>query len=95
MLAQLPDRSVDYAYVDADHSYDSVRRDCAALKQKMKPGGILQFNDYTCFNQRGLVPCGVPRAVHEFMIENDYEMLYLCLQLRGYHDVVVRKLHQS
>jgi hypothetical protein len=92
MLAQLPDQSVDYMYVDADHSYESVKKDINALKNKMKSGGIIQFNDYSFFDQNALLPYGVPRAVNEFMIENNFEMLFFCLHPEGFYDVVVRKV---
>lgn len=92
MLAQLPDHSIDYVYVDADHSYPSVAKETSVLKHKMKPGGIIQFNDYTFMDQNALVPFGVPRAVHEFMVAEHYEMLYFCLHPQGFYDVVVRKL---
>jgi hypothetical protein len=91
MLDQLPDQSVDYIYIDADHSYASVAREIGALKPKMKPQGIVHFNDYTYFDSDAMTAYGVPRAVHELMHRDGYEMLYLCLHPRGFYDVVVRK----
>jgi Methyltransferase domain len=95
VLAQLPDTSVDYIYVDADHSYESVVKDIDALLSKLKPGAIIQFNDYTHFDQDGLMPFGVPKAVNEFMIREGFEMLYFCLHPDGFHDVVVRERSKS
>jgi hypothetical protein len=92
MLAQLPDNSVDYMYVDADHSYDSVAKDIRGLKNKIKQSGIIQFNDYTFFDQNALMPYGVPKAVNEFMIENNYEILYFCLHPEGFYDVVLKRI---
>ena len=91
LLAQMPDHSIDYLYVDADHSYASVRKEIDAFKSKIREGGLVQFNDYTYFDQNALVPYGVPKAVHEFMEEENFEMLYLCLHPQGFYDVVVRK----
>jgi len=92
MLEQLPDHSIDYIYVDADHSYESVSKEINALKSKMKPQGIIQFNDYTYFDQNALIPYGVPKAVHEFMIAENYELLFLCLHPQGFYDVVLKKM---
>jgi hypothetical protein len=92
MLEQLPDQSVDYMYVDADHSYSSVAKEVVALRSKIKPGGIVQFNDYTHFDHDAMVAYGVPRAVHEFMERENYEMLWLCLHPQGFYDVVLRKI---
>jgi hypothetical protein len=91
MLEQLPDHSIDYIYIDADHSYDSVSKETAVLKSKVKANTIVHFNDYTYFDQNALLPYGVPRAVHEFMLAEHYEMLYLCLHAQGFYDVVLRK----
>ena len=94
LLQQFPDHSIDYLYVDADHSYSSVRKEIDAFKSKMKDGAIVQFNDYTYFDQNALMPYGVPKAVHEFMLEEQYEMLYLCLHPQGFYDVVLKRMQQ-
>jgi len=78
--------------VDADHSYASVAKEIDALRSKMKSQGIVQFNDYTYFNHDAMEAYGVPRGVHEFMIAENYEMLYLCLHPQGFYDVVLRRL---
>jgi hypothetical protein len=92
MLEQLPDNSIDYIYVDADHSYESVSKEIAILKLKVKPQAIVHFNDYTYFDQNALMPYGVPKAVNEFMLQENYELLYLCLHPQGFYDVVLRKV---
>lgn len=55
--AQVEDGSLDFVFIDADHSYDAVRRDIEAWRPKVKPGGWLGGHDY---NQK--FP-GVIRAV--------------------------------
>ena len=90
-LVQLPDKSIDYLYLDAGHSYEEVVKDIQQVKRVIKDTGIIQFNDYTLFDAFAFVPYGVPKAVHEFMLEENYEMLYLCLHRQFFCDVVVRK----
>ena len=91
MLATLPDNSLDYLYLDAGHTYDEVVKDIAQVKTKMKTSGIIQFNDYTLFDTISLVPYGVPKAVNEFMIQENYEMIFFCLHRQFFCDVVVRR----
>ena len=91
ILEQLPDKSLDYVYLDAGHSYEEVVKDIQQIKRKIKDDGIIQFNDYTLFDTIAFIPYGVPRAVHEFMIAENYEMLFLCLHRQFFSDVVVRK----
>ena len=60
--------SFDYVYIDADHSYESVRNDIAMWWQLTNPGGILLGHDY--------IPGwpGVIRAVDEFAASQGYNV---------------------
>ena len=53
------DKSVDFVFIDADHSYDSVVRDIRAWHPKIRDRGIIAGHDY--FNYSS-----VRRAVDEF-----------------------------
>ncbi|MGC4035621.1 MAG: class I SAM-dependent methyltransferase [Chitinophagaceae bacterium] len=90
-LAKLPDQSLDYLYLDAGHSYEEVKKDIAALKSKMKDQSIIQFNDYTLLDAFALIPYGVPKAVHELLLEENYEVIGLCLHRQFFNDLIVRK----
>jgi hypothetical protein len=46
MAANFDDNSLDFVYIDADHSYIAVKKDIAAWAPKMKKGGILAGHDY-------------------------------------------------
>lgn len=91
-LRKFPDRHFDFVYLDADHSYDGVMKDIREVKNKVKEEGVIQFNDYTTFSVREVLPYGVKKAVHEFVIENDYEIISIGLQANGYYDVLVKKI---
>jgi predicted O-methyltransferase YrrM len=52
------DESVDFIFIDADHAYESVKKDIQAWWPKLKKGGIMSGHDY--FN-----PFGVKQAVDE------------------------------
>ena len=43
---QFPDESLDFVYVDGDHTYDGVHADIKAYLPKMKLGGLLIGDDY-------------------------------------------------
>ena len=61
----VPDGSLDLVFIDGDHSYDGVRKDIAAWKSKVRPGGFLSGHDY---KPSGVGHYGqnVGRAVDEF-----------------------------
>jgi len=44
--ALVEDGSLDFVFIDADHSYEAVRRDIDAWRSKVKPGGWLGGHDY-------------------------------------------------
>lgn len=62
-MAKLINVELDLVNVDADHTYEGVRRDQYAFWPLLKSGGIMAFHDYQmeCY--------GVKRAVAEFAIE--------------------------
>ena len=59
---QFPAEFFDLIYIDANHSYEAVKRDIASWWPKLKKGGVLAGHDYVVFNQFGVVP-----AVNEFL----------------------------
>ena len=92
VISALPDSSVDLFYVDADHSYEGVRRDLEAMITKVKPEGWIVLNDYipgdVGFSN---APYGVIQATNEFMVTHDWEMVYFALAYVMYCDVGLRK----
>ena len=55
----IPDESLDFAFIDADHSYEAVRLDIENWMPKVKPHGMLLGHDYVERYD------GVIRAVNE------------------------------
>lgn len=43
---QFADSSVDFVFLDADHTYQAIRRDIDAWLPKVRPGGIIAGHDY-------------------------------------------------
>lgn len=92
VLGRLPDKSLDIVYVDADHVYEAVRRELSIIRHKIRDDGIIILNDYTMVDVVGSMEAyGVIQAAHEFMLAEDWEMIYLALQNYMYCDVALRK----
>jgi len=91
-LSGLEDGSIDVLYLDAEHSYESVRGELEAASRKMKPDGWIVLNDYI-MNDIGtsFAPYGVIQAAHEFMLADGWEMAFLALHPLMYCDVALRK----
>lgn len=93
-LENLGDATVDVVYLDADHAYESVKRELAIVRRKLRPDGIIVLNDYTMVDVvgPGMAPYGVIQAAHEFMVEHGWEMTHLALQPYMYCDVAIRRV---
>jgi predicted O-methyltransferase YrrM len=61
-VANYKDESLDFVFIDGDHSYEGVKTDIIDWWPKVKPNGILSGDDY---NYPGIP--GVKRAVDELL----------------------------
>jgi hypothetical protein len=59
---ELADESLDWVYIDGDHTYPGVRGDIEAYAAKVRPGGFVCGDDYVV---GGRFSSGVKRAVDE------------------------------
>lgn len=64
--ALFPDASLDFAFIDADHSYEAVRADLHAWWPKVSTRGLLCGHDYGVYGD-ATGAWGVSRAVNEFV----------------------------
>jgi len=77
----MPDNTLDFCYIDADHRYEAVKRDIELWLPKVKSGGIICGHDYVrdgeIYNKAdgsliGLF--GVKKAVTEFAERYGWEV---------------------
>lgn len=60
MASNFQNESVDFVFIDADHSYEAVKKDIEAWLPKIRKNGIISGHDYGNGN-----PSGVKQAVDE------------------------------
>lgn len=63
---QFEDGSLDFVYIDGDHTYEFVSGDIKAWWPKIKSGGIISGHDYIAEHHVRKIPFGVIQAVDEF-----------------------------
>lgn len=63
-LKKFGKESIDFAYVDGDHSYEGITADLEALFPRMRVGGIMAFDDY---HRQGWWGDAIIRGIHEFL----------------------------
>lgn len=71
-LESLQDELLDAVYIDADHSYLSVKKDLAWSRKKVKKGGFIMGHDY----HNEMFP-SVVQAVSEFCQQYSLEIKYI------------------
>ncbi len=69
--AEVADGSLDFVFIDADHSYEGCRQDIEAWFPKLNQGGLFCGHDY---NRPQWPKEGVKRAVDEFAVANDFKV---------------------
>jgi hypothetical protein len=91
-IEQLADESLDWVYLDAAHDFDSVSKDLAAVRTKMRPGGLICGHDYTRWSSAGIHRWGVVEAVNEFCVRYHWEFLYLTHETHRHLSYALRKI---
>lgn len=69
MIKEVPDDSLIFAYIDADHTFNGCFDDLINVYPKVKSGGVIACHDF--FN----TSYGVYRAVCMFLTQNGYRLL--------------------
>lgn len=67
--SKFEDSSIDLIFIDGDHTYDAVKKDCNFWWNKLKSGGIMCWDDYHW--------TGVKKAVDEFCNENNLKKQFI------------------
>jgi len=89
-LSALADASMDWIYIDGDHSYAGAAADARVAATKVKPGGYLVFNDFAHADPF-LGRYGVHRAVMEFATTARWPMAMFAYEPNGLYDVALRR----
>jgi hypothetical protein len=71
MAEQIPDKSLGFVNVDADHSEDGVLRDLTAWWPKLVKGGVLAMHDYSNADY------GVSQAATKFFLPKGIQIHHL------------------
>jgi hypothetical protein len=89
-LAKLPDASLDLIYIDGSHHYADVARDGAVARKKIRPGGIVIFNDYILWSHLERMWYGIVPVVNDLVVNNGGKVLGLALQPNMYADIAIQ-----
>ena len=69
--------SLDWVYIDTDHSYKTTLAELYAYAPKIKPKGYMAGHDYVMGNWGGSYKYGVIEAVAEFCVKEDWRITHI------------------
>jgi SAM-dependent methyltransferase len=90
-LGAYPDETFDLIYIDAGHEYADVKIDTLNAARKLKPDGIIIFNDYVMFDHHANIPYGVVRAANELIVEDDWRIVGFAFHHEMFCDLAVKR----
>lgn len=67
----IPDRSLDFAYIDGNHAFRYAVDDIDEWSRKIRPGGIIAGHDYKHFKRQSHIR--VVEAVHGYTAAHDID----------------------
>lgn len=73
-VKDIPDNSLDFVYIDSDHSYDFVMQDMIIWGRKVRKGGIISGHDY--YNDKNKLSrrAKVTQAVNDYIKVHGIEL---------------------
>lgn len=91
-LRSQPENSLDWVYIDTDHSYELTLNELVESARVVKDDGLICGHDYTIIASAGIRQYGVVPAVHEFCLQMAYEMVYLTHESNRHLSFALRKM---
>jgi len=82
----------DWIYIDTDHSYETTKAELQLYAPKMKKDGIIAGHDYRMGNWVTTYRYGVIEAVHEFCVNENWELIYLTIEPTESQSFAIRKI---
>jgi hypothetical protein len=90
-VEKFDDGSLDWVYIDTDHSFGTTMKELTAVAPKIKPGGYICGHDYCVVNWIFGELYGVIQAVHTFCMSEGWELIYLTNESHRILSFAIRK----
>lgn len=84
--------SLDWVYIDTNHSYETTAAELLECERIVKPEGRILGHDFCLGNIVKPVVFGVIPAVNEFCVTRDWQFEYVTLESNGFFSFSLRKI---
>ena len=92
-LARAEANSLDWVYIDTDHTYSTTKKELELAAKCVKSNGYICGHDYTAVGYDGLRKYGVVEAVNEFCVNQGYEFAYLTSETDRHLSYAIKKIN--
>ncbi len=75
-LKLIPDRSLDFVYIDAAHDFQNATNDIAEWIKKVRPGGIISGHDFNRNKKKDYI-CHVKDVVQAWAYSHEIKIWYI------------------
>jgi len=94
-IKRYPDGYFDLLYIDGDHTYAGVKADADLAIKKIKPDGVLVFNDYIMYDWNDQYFYGIVPVVNDLVARGGYEIFGFAFERTMFCDIALRRKHSQ
>ncbi len=91
-LPDFADASLDWVYIDTDHSFDLTWQELVLCDQKVKQEGRIMGHDFCAGNVVKPIVYGVVEAVTKFCKDYDWQFEYLTVESHAHFSFCLKRL---
>lgn len=92
VLPRFADGSLDFIYIDTNHSYETTAAELLQAERVVRAGGVIAGHDYCLGNIVKPAVFGVTQAVNEFCVQRNWRFRYITLESNGYFSFCLEKM---
>lgn len=92
VLAGFDAASLDWVYIDTNHTYETTLAELEYCDLIVAPGGRIAGHDFCTGNVIGAVPYGVVEAVTKFCKDRDWQFEFLTVESRGHFSFCIKRI---
>ncbi len=95
IMKEFPTGSLDWVYIDSDHTYSTTAEELSLAEQVVKRDGKILGHDF-CTASAGMgVVYGVVQAVNEFCVSRNWQFDYVALDPEGHFTFCLSRVTQE
>ncbi len=92
VLQSLPDKYLDWVYLDTCHSFDQTYKELELIMHKVKENGMICGHDFSMGNWKHLLRYGVIEAVSKFCLKHHWQLAYISLESNLFWSFALKKI---